>query len=704
MDVFTRCHRINELMEQGNADDARNELIRLLDFLKKSALEYSPLINNLIRRSGLFPYLDESTASWQDRLVTEAFKVDVGGHKKIALHREQSFLLNKLLTGKSVAVTAPTSFGKSFVIDSYIALRKPENVAIIVPTIALTDETRRRLQQKFGKSYKIITTADEELAEKNIFIFPQERASQYAKKLETLDILVIDEFYKASVAFDRERSPALLKVMLDLGKLAKQKYFLAPNISDINDNVFTRGMEICKLDFNTVFLDKVELYEEIGSDQEKKSDALLSILSNKGEKTLIYAGTYSNVNSVATLLIADGDSSSSPRLNSFSRWLSKHYDPNWTLTKLVRKGAGIHTGQLHRAISQIQIRMFEEEGGLDQLLSTSSIIEGVNTSAQNVVLWSNLSGRSKGVISDFSYKNIIGRGGRMLRHFVGKVYVLERPPNPGDTPLDLDIPDELLPMVEHEEEIKADLTAEQLAKIIAYKEELAAVVSQDQISIITDGKTLVTSDTSIIKAMVIELQGSPSFWHGIGFLNSSDPDEWESILYRVIQLQSGGWNTRHRSIVQFIKVLSGNWQYTIPELLTQLQGFDIGLDDFFKLERLITHRLPTLLGDLSTVQNKILASNSADISSFISKISHAFLPRVVHQLEEYGLPRCLTRKIQHSGLIDFEDASLDIYKAIDLLVHHRLDLMDSPLYVYDTFDQYIFDYFFSGVQAEIEVA
>jgi reverse gyrase len=50
------------------------------------------------------------------------------------------------MSGKNLAIIAPTSFGKSFIIDAFIALKQPKNTAIIVPTIALTDETRRRLQ------------------------------------------------------------------------------------------------------------------------------------------------------------------------------------------------------------------------------------------------------------------------------------------------------------------------------------------------------------------------------------------------------------------------------------------------------------------------------------------------------------------------------------------------------------------------------
>src|SRR5690606_10289485 len=144
---------------------------------------------------------------------------------------------------RNIAVSAPTSFGKSFIVDSFISIKKPTNVVIIVPTIALTDETRRRLHRKFSSEYKIITTPDVPLSEKNILIFPQERSISYADKLDRIDILVVDEFYKASAKFDKDRSPALLRAILKLGKKSHQRYFLAPNISSLKDNMFTKDME-----------------------------------------------------------------------------------------------------------------------------------------------------------------------------------------------------------------------------------------------------------------------------------------------------------------------------------------------------------------------------------------------------------------------------------------------------------------------------
>ena len=213
MDIFEECSVINDLLQAGEEVEARNRLIRLLDILGRENQFYNPLLNHLIRETGLYPYLEPETSSWQDRFVFESFKVDIGLDEPVTLHSEQSLVLKHLLDGDNLAVSAPTSFGKSLIIDAYIAIKKPKNILILVPTIALTDETRRRLSKKFSAEYKIVTTSDVELGEKNILIFPQERAIHYCDKLEQLDLLVVDEFYKASQAFDKERSPALLKAM-----------------------------------------------------------------------------------------------------------------------------------------------------------------------------------------------------------------------------------------------------------------------------------------------------------------------------------------------------------------------------------------------------------------------------------------------------------------------------------------------------------
>lgn len=199
MENFEHLSYISDLINNGNEKIARDEIIKLLNDTTKP---YSPLLNHLIREVVLYPYLEQDSADWHDQFIYEMYKVDIGNNSKVTLHREQGDVLKRLLNGKNIILSAPTSFGKSFIIDALISIRKPNIIMIIVPTISLMDETRRRLTNKFNDEYKIITMPNESLDEKTIFIFPQERVFGYKNKLSCIDLLVVDEFYKVSKDFD----------------------------------------------------------------------------------------------------------------------------------------------------------------------------------------------------------------------------------------------------------------------------------------------------------------------------------------------------------------------------------------------------------------------------------------------------------------------------------------------------------------------
>lgn len=695
MDYFDACHAVNELLVSGQENNARLELIKLLNELEKNNVEYSPLINHLIREVGLFPYMEPEQSNWQDRYVFEAFKTDVGGSESVTLHREQSALLDKLISGKSIAVSAPTSFGKSFVIDSFIAIQEPTTVVIIVPTIALSDETRRRLQRKFGSSYRIITTPDRKLGERNIFVFPQERVVGYVNTIPEIDLLIVDEFYKASKKFDKERSPSLMRAIIQLNKISKQRYFLAPNINEFDGGAFTEGMEFLKLDFSTVFLNVENLFDRIGSDELKKSEELQRILTESVGKTLVYAGTFSNIEKIGNLLLDAVEPLHRDRLNQFAQWLSEHYDPNWILTKLVVRGVGVHNGQLHRSLSQIEVRLFEEPNALDTLISTSSIIEGVNTSAENVVLWSNKIGRSR--LNDFTYKNIIGRGGRMFKHFVGNVFVLEQPPEEAQTQLSLEMPDELLGSIKTDS-TNIEYTPEQVARIKEYEEKMLNLVGQENLNYFQARDTFQTNDSDVLLVIAQSIVENPSQWTGLGYLNSNDPGEWERILYALMRLNQSAWETQWSKLVAFIKVLSNNWTRSIPQMLAELEAEDIGINDFFKMERIVAFKLSSLLGDVNTIYNRVNSDTQVDLGPAISRFSHAFLPPLVYQLEEYGLPRMLSRKIHFQGIYDLENIETELDEVLGFFRKMELRGLVRELEELESFDSYILEYFFEGIQ------
>lgn len=189
-EYFDYYKEIANLIVEGNEEKARDLLIRLLALYEENGISYDEITNHLIREVGLYPYMKDETANWEDSFARNLFEAEVSPGEYKVLHREQFQLLNSLLQGNNIAVSAPTSFGKSFIIDAFITIRKPKNVVIIVPTIALMDETRRRIYKKFAGEYNIITTVNAPIYEKNIFIFPQERAFSYKDRIEDIFVFL----------------------------------------------------------------------------------------------------------------------------------------------------------------------------------------------------------------------------------------------------------------------------------------------------------------------------------------------------------------------------------------------------------------------------------------------------------------------------------------------------------------------------------
>ncbi|MHC2303334.1 hypothetical protein ACVJBD_007601 [Rhizobium mongolense] len=692
MDVFDTCHEINDHLNRGDEVAARNTLIKLLSEMEREREPYPKVLNQLIRSTGLFPYMQLDNGSWDQKYVHAAFEVDVG-KGRATLHREQSLVLGKLLSGSNLAVSAPTSFGKSFIIDAFIALNEPDTVVIIVPTIALMDETRRRIFKKFSREYTIITAPDTTLGKRNIFIFPQERVFGYLSKIKSIDLLVVDEFYKASKVHDKERSPSLIKAIIKLSKKAKQRYYLAPNIKKLASNVFTDDMEFLELlDFNTVFLEKHELYREIDGDAGRKAEKLLEIIGSRTAKSLIYAGTYADIDRVANVVNDNMDTVDRPLTNHFSRWLRENYVKNWRLADLIERATGVHNGSMHRCLSQIQVKLFEHERGLDNIVSTSSIIEGVNTSAQNVIIWRSKLGSSK--LKDFSYKNIIGRGGRMFKHFVGSIYLLEPPPKDEEAQLEIEFPEQILGDLDVDQDGDR-LTADQLEQIVEYRQTMSDLIGEAEFARLRRDNVLHDSDSNFLLQLATDMRFNTGDWSGFGYLNSSNPSQWERMLYKLLRFKSTGWEGSFSNVVAATKAISRNWELDLSRLLAGLKNDGIGLDDFFKLERTITFKLSALVSDANEL-HKIIVNPDVDVSRFVAGLGHAFLPGPVYSLEEYGLPRMISKKIHRSRLIDFTNPDLSLHGAIDLFQSIGYQTI-SEIDTLSRFDKYVLRFFYDGI-------
>jgi hypothetical protein len=283
----------------------------------------------------------------------------------------------------------------------------------------------------------------------------------------------------------------------------------------------------------------------------------------------------------------------------------------------------------------------------------------------------------------------------MFRHFVGKIYILEEPPSHAETQLELTFPDELLADVD-DEKYKRELTKEQLAKLLHYKEEMVQLMGRDSFNRLRNEGMLISSDTELIATIAREIKNDPKLVRGLANLYAPSNEYWVWTLCKVLKLIPSGWDAAYGKFAEFVRVLSSNWDLSIPELLDQLAEQDVTIDEFFKMERNVTFKLTALLNDINVIQKELTPEHKVDISSFIAKLSKAFLPSCVMELEEYGLPRMLTKKIHAAGLLNFEDEKLDLHSALNQLRGLESEIT-SKLDAVSEFDRYVLDYFFAGI-------
>ena len=69
------------------------------------------------------------------------------------------------------------------------------------------------------------------------------------------------------------------------------------------------------------------------------------------------------------------------------------------------------------------------------MFCTNTIIEGVNTSAKNVIYYDDKIGTRN--VDYFDYSNIRGRAGRLMEHCVGRVINLKKPPEEKEMSVDI---------------------------------------------------------------------------------------------------------------------------------------------------------------------------------------------------------------------------------------------------------------------------
>ncbi|WP_334364940.1 DEAD/DEAH box helicase [Bradyrhizobium sp. AZCC 1578] len=606
------------------------------------------MIDAIAREAGLYPYIVGRSANWRDELAIETMRAP--GLPDIVFHIEQAVVFHKLAEGRSVILSAPTSFGKSLLIDALVAYRAPTTVVAVVPTIALLDEFRRRMEQRFP-DYQVITRSAEQRSTKQaIFIGTQERLLE-REDLDRIDLFIIDEFYKLDLDRNDKRSLALNTILARYGKRAKQIYFLGPSIDDVpNAANFRPGVEFIKTRYSPVTADIIDR-TDVGPSPEKLVEDLVSV---GRASSLIYVQSPPAAARLADHLIKSKLIRHSEFCVSLSEWLRENFHPEWILAGAVAKGIGIHHGRIPRSIAHLMISLFNQTD-IAAIICTSSMIEGINTAAENVFIYDRNISTSK--LDRFTFDNIKGRAGRMFKHNIGKVFLYNVPPD--QTQFDVRVP------LFNADELMAP--------------ELLLQLQDDALTPVARRRKRAISEASALPTRVL------STWaeFGIDGLNAladrirDEADDSNSLLFwkglptfdQIEATFNAPWNIlefqKHdirspRQLAMFANRLrtSGSIRSYFDGLVSK-KGLEAQpeIDRCFNFMRGAEYTFPQVLRALNDVVDAVLGEDIANYRVYASQLQNLFLPGELRALDEFGVPLPLVQRLSRHLPVDDVGAS-----------------------------------------------
>ena len=350
----------------------------------------------------------------------------------LSLHPEQMRVLNLIKGNNGLIFSAPTSFGKTFVVFEYVAREQPKNVVLIVPTLALVDEYKQKILKKYRNSfldYKIYTSIDIEkeydFEHKNLFILTHDRVvnEDVISIFSEIDFLVIDEVYKLKTDFNNDRVLILnlaykflmeksrkylllapfLKKVRNIDKIENKPLFFSSNFSPVVNKVIERRIA----DENDRYLETVKIVNEL-----------------ENTKRLVYFPTvYSLNNFLSGTFEFNIKIGKSRILAEFIEWASNEIHEEWSVLKALNKGILVHHGQLPLGIRMLQLELFDDiDSGYNIMLCTSTLLEGVNTACENIIITK--PARNKTKFDAFDFFNLIGRTGRLCQYYLGTAYYI----------------------------------------------------------------------------------------------------------------------------------------------------------------------------------------------------------------------------------------------------------------------------------------
>lgn len=698
-ETFELYKKCSELIIE-NENIAQKLIVNILDEKNKFDQNLNLILTDLIEAVGFYPYLEKENFKLDstDALIRQVYHHSDNLDKY--LHEDQKHLLSLLNSDKNVIVSAPTSFGKSLLIEEIVASRKFKNIIIIQPTLALLDETRRKLK-KYNENYKLIVrTSQESSIEKgNIYLFTAERVNEYEEFID-VDFIIVDEFYKLSSKRDDERADSLNNALYYILKTFNCKfYLLGPNIDGISKGFEEKYNAIFyKTQSSLVDVKSVDIYSKHKEKFDKprkykeyKEKVLFELLlENQDQQSIIYCSSPSRVRYLSKkfndYLLQKVINKQTEKLDIIE-WIEENISSEWSLINLLKSKIGIHDGALQKHITTTVIDYFNK-GYINYLFCTTTIIEGVNTSAKNIIYFDSTKG-TQAKIDYFDYSNIKGRAGRLMVHYTGQIFNFN--PIPPNELVIIDIPfyeqnpisDEVLINLEEHEII--DKTSEQYISIIQLPKNEKDIIRNNgvqvfgQKNIIDQLRNEITTKYNLISWNRYPTKEQLTYVLTLAWNNLLKPTETirpMTLNGLVTVTQIYGYNQNIWNLVNntflYLKTLKKYKDLSDNEVMDESirQSFQI-------LKHWFEYKVPKWLSVIDSLQNFVCSEKGlrpGSYSYFSNLIENDFLRDNLTILAEFGIPSSAIRKLEN--LIP---ATVSQDEVINIIRKNRI--FDNPIFI-----------------------
>jgi hypothetical protein len=448
------------------------------DLYGSSDLPLDQATRVVLARLGNFPAMEtrrpirEALAALPPSLIAEEYVVSdrrtvTRRGKKIVLTHYQFGLWRRLDAGKRVAVAAPTSAGKSFVLQNFIAKRldddAPHAIVYIVPTRALIAQVSGDIRNlievgdEIAQAVEVVTVPIETgqpLPRRAVYVLTQERLRMMlgAHPAFQADVIIVDEAHSVG---DGARGVLLQWTVEDLlqREPSAQLLFASPGIrnldvfgrmfaiSDIDtlpsgdptvaqnflvpafDNPETGELTIRYVEANRTLSEVGRLNLERRSITRSEKLVNLAVTLGRGASNIVYANGPGDAESIA-LEIADRlDRVPTQRRQALAQLAAETVHWSYALVACAKKGVAFHYSnmptQIRTAVEQAVAR-----GDVDYLVCTTTLLQGVNLPAKNLFLCRPEKG-DKVPLESVDFWNLAGRAGRLMKEFQGNIFLID---------------------------------------------------------------------------------------------------------------------------------------------------------------------------------------------------------------------------------------------------------------------------------------